>query len=53
MEAEETVLGAPEIQNWIATFEQFGDPSIADMGVEGRHHVVDHPEDGLTGFGLP
>lgn len=52
METEETVLGVPEIQDRIATFEQFGDPFIADMGVEGRHHIVDHPEDGLTGFGL-
>lgn len=39
-------IGAPP-------FEQFGDPALADVGVEWRHHVVDHPEDGLTGFGLP
>ena len=53
METEETVLDVPEIEDRVPMFEQFGDPSIADMGVEGRHHVVDHPEDGLTGFGLP
>ena len=52
VETEETVLDVPEIEDRVPPFEQFGDPALADMGVEGRHHVVDHPEDGLTGFGL-
>ena len=53
METEETVLDVPEIEDRVPPFEQFGDPALADVGVEGRHHVVNHPEDGLTGFGLP
>ena len=53
VETEETVLDVPEIEDRAPPFEQFGDPALADVGVEGRHYVVDHPEDGLTGFGLP
>ena len=52
METEETVLDVPEIEDRVPPFEQFGDPALADVGVEWRHYVVDHPEDGLTGFGL-
>ena len=52
VETEETVLDVPEIEDRVPPFEQFGDPALADVGVEWRHHVVNHPEDGLTGFGL-
>ena len=37
----------PKRQCWACQKSRIG------LGVEGRHHVVDHPEDGLTGFGLP
>jgi hypothetical protein len=36
----------------VTLLEEIGDPGVADMGVEGCHHVIDHPEDGLTGSGL-
>lgn len=52
VETEEAVLDRPAFQDRVALFEETGDPGVADMGVEGRHHLIDHPVDRLTGFGL-
>jgi hypothetical protein len=52
MKAEEAVGGAPGLQEGLTLFEERGDPTISDMGIEGRVHVIDHPEDGLAALGL-
>jgi len=44
---------SPRLQEGFAGFEEGGEPDGgADVGIEGLAHVVDHPEDGLAGFGL-
>ena len=52
VETEEAVLGEPGAEEGFASFEEGGEPGGADVGIERLEHVIDHPEDGLTGFGL-
>jgi hypothetical protein len=52
MEAEEAVGDAPGGDEGLTGLEERGDPGGADVGIEGREHVVDHPEDGLAAPGL-
>ena len=52
MQAEEAMLDLPVIQKVLTLFKEIGDPTIANMGIEGRKHVINHPEDGLATFGL-
>ena len=52
MEAEEAVLDLPGLEEGLTDFEEGGDPSGTDVGIEGLAHVIDHPEDRLPGFGL-
>ena len=52
MQAEEAVGDTPGGDEGLTGFEEHGDPGGADVGIERREHVVDHPEDGLTALGL-
>ena len=44
MEAEEAMRYVPGIDEGFAVFEERGDPSVADVGIERGVHVVNHPE---------
>ena len=44
VEAEEAMRYVPGIDEGLAVFEERGDPSVADVGIERGVHVVNHPE---------
>ena len=52
MQSEEAVANLPAVEERLTLFEDPGDPGIADVGIEGLEHVIDHPEDGLAALGL-
>ena len=52
MESEETVGDAPGGDEGLTDLEEGGDPGGTDVGIEGREHVINHPEDGLAALGL-
>ena len=52
MQAEEAVLDVPVFQKRFPDLEEFGDPGVADVGIERLKHIIDHPEDGLATLGL-
>ena len=52
MESEEAVGDAPGGDEGLTDLEEGGDPTGADVGIEGRQHVINHPEDGLAALGL-
>ena len=53
MQAEEAVGDLPGGDERLTGLEKNGHPGGgADVGIEGREHVVDHPEDGLAALGL-
>ena len=52
VEAEEAMLYLPIGDKGFALFEQLGDPSVADVGIERGVHVVNHPIDWDACLGL-
>ena len=52
MKAEEAMVGVPVVEEGFALLEERGDPAVADMGIKGILHVIDHPKDGLAALGL-
>ena len=53
MEAEEAVGDLPGGDERLTGLEEGGHPGGgADVGIEGREHVVDHPEYGQSALGL-
>lgn len=52
MEAEEAMLYVPGIDKRLAVFEESGNPSGSDVGIERAMKIVDHPIDGGASLGF-